>query len=335
LTPLAHNPEWEDHMVGVHVRAALVAAVVAAMPLAAEAQDYPSRPVEISVGQPAGGIIDVVTRIVADDLQTRLGQPFLVVNRTGGGGTIAAQYVVQAAPDGYNLLALGSSMSFNAALGGQSYAYPEDFTTIAQFGIMPSVVAVPASVPATTVAEFVEWTKANPGTVNYGSAGVGSGAHIFTASFKDLTGADIAHVPYTGAPAVANAMLAGEVSLFIGPVPVLAPFIERGELKALAVTTRERIAKLPDVPTMIEAGFPDYVGEQYIGLFGPKDMPDAIVQELNGAINAHLADPAIVARLDGLSVIAEPMAADAYHQAMVEDVRYWTEVVDRTGARNE
>lgn len=299
------------------------------------AQDYPAQPVEITVGQPAGGIIDVVTRIIADDLQAQLGQPFLVVNRTGGGGTIAAQYVVQAAPDGYNLLALGSSMSFNAALGERSYAYPEDFTTIAQFGLMPSVVAVPASVPADTVEAFVAWTKENPGTINYGSAGVGSGAHIFTALFKDLTGADIAHVPYTGAPAVANAMLAGEVSLFIGPVPVLGPFIERGELKALAVTTKERLARLPDTPTMIEAGYPTYSGEQYIGLFGPKDMPAEIVEKLNGAVNAHLAKPEVVARLEDLSVIAAPMEAAAYHDAMVEDVRFWTEVVDRTGARNE
>lgn len=298
----------------------------------AAAQDaYPERAVEITVAQPAGGIIDIVARMVADHLAQDLGQPFIIANRTGGGGIIGAQYVLQSAPDGYNLLVLGSSLSFNQALGGAPYEYPEQFTTIAQFGVMPSLFAVPADFPAETVEDFVAFALANPGQVNFGSAGSGSGGHIFTSAFAEISGTDMVHVPFTGAPAVANAMLTGDIDLFLGPVPVLAPFIERGEIKALAVASPERLPQLPDVPTMDEAGYQGFVGAQYVGLWGPEGLPEEIVGALNASINSYLDEPEVAQRLSDMGFLPVTQSPDEFLASIEADVQIWSEFVERLG----
>ncbi len=294
---------------------------------AAAENDYPTDVVELSVGQPAGGSLDVLARIVAEGLQKHFNQTFIVVNRPGGGGNVAGEYMTHQEPDGYNLLVLGSSMSFRQALGTTPFEFPNDFTTIARFGMMASTVAVPADLPVNSIEEFVAWTKEQPDGANYSSAGVGSGAHIFTMDFADKTDANLVHIPYTGGPAAVNALINNEVSLFLGPYTLVKGFVDAGEVKILATATPQRLPQLPDVPTMTEAGFDGFEAEQYIGLWGPKGMSEDIVNQLNAAVNDHLNTPEIQAQFKEISIRTKTESPEEFSQFLTSDVERWTKVV--------
>lgn len=318
------------------VWAAIGAVLVAGLSGAALAQGaFPSRTVEIVVPQPPGGANDVPARILAEKLQKRYGQTVAVVNRPGAGGNVGAQYVVNSKPDGHTLLFLGSSLVFNAALGGAPFKFPDDMTTIAKIAGFPSVVAINAQIPAKTVDEFVKWTRQAGNKVNYGSAGVGSGGHIFGAAFKHQTGATMAHIPFTGGPAAVNALLAGDISVFIAPMQLVKPFIDAGQLRGLAVTSEKRLPGLESIPTMAEAGYPKYVATQIFGIWSSRGVPPDIVAKLNKDISEIVQEGDVKEKLAQIGMYSQTESAAAFRKELEDSIAYWTKTIAESGAKNE
>lgn len=310
-------------------------AVLAAGASALAQQAYPSKTIEMIVAQPPGGSNDIPARLVADKLQQRYGQTVAVVNRPGASGNVGAQYVVQAKPDGYTILFLGSSLVFNAAMKTAPFNFPADMTTIAKVADAPSILAINANTPAKTVAEFVKWTKDNKGTASYGSAGIGSGGHIFGAAFKYKTGADMIHVTFTGGPPAVNALLAGDIAMFIAPVPLVKPFIEGGQLRAIGVTSGQRLKDFPDAPTMAEAGIKDFEANQVFGFWGPKAMPADIVQKLNKDISEIVMEPDVRDKLAAVGFISSTESAAAFDKELQDSITYWGKLIVESGAKSE
>ena len=314
---------------------ALIAAAVISAGTANAQEKYPSKTIEMIVAQPPGGSNDIPARLVADKLQQRYGQTVAVVNRPGASGNVGAQYVVQAKPDGYTILFLGSSLVFNAAMKTAPFSFPGDMTTIAKVADAPSIVAINSKAPVKTVADFVKWTKDKPGTASYGSAGIGSGGHIFGAAFKYKTGADMIHVTFTGGPPAVNALLAGDISMFIAPVPLVKPFIDSGELRAVGVTSATRLKDFPDAPTMAEAGVKDFEANQVFGFWGPKGMPDSIVQKLNKDISEIVMEPDVRDKLAAVGFISSVRPAVTFNKELQDSIAYWDKLIQESGAKSE
>jgi len=296
---------------------------------------YPDRTIELVVPQPAGGVNDLPARLLADKLQKRYGQPVIVVNKPGAGGNIGAQAVARAKPDGYSLLLNGSGMVFNAALGTTPFKFPQDVSVIAKIADFPSVVTIRADIPVTTVEEFAKWTQQNPGKANFGSAGVGSGGHVFGSAFMKETGATMTHIPFVGGPAAVNGMLSGDIAMFIAPMGLVKAYIDSGKLRALAVTSDRRLPALSSVPTMAEAGYPKFVAGQWFGVFGPAGMPVAIVEKLNRDIGEILADSNINQELARAGIIIATEDPSSFRKKIEEEVVYWTKRVKETGVRKD
>jgi tripartite-type tricarboxylate transporter receptor subunit TctC len=261
------------------------------MPMS-HAQDYPSKPVEIEVGYAAGGSGDVITRMVAIELTKALGQPFIVVNRPGASGSIAASYVAKAAPNGYTLL---SGSSTELAVHYSAFAKPrynsmQDFVPIIQYSLQPNVLMVKAdpTIPVKNVKELIAYAKANPGKVTYGSAGNGSTQHLTAEQFMMLTGVKMLHVPYNGGANVVTDLIGGQIDMNFSPLPEVIEHIKSGRLQALAVTGAERSPLLPNVPTMDEAGVKGYEFTGWHELVAPKGTPKEIVDKLNAVIEKAL-----------------------------------------------
>ncbi len=256
----------------------------------AQAQDYPSRPVKIIVPTPPGGPVDVMARITANYLQTALGQAFVIENRGGAGNTIGSKDAAEATPDGYTLLYSSASGLVIAPLLHPDAGYnPQtDYAPIALVAATSNVLVVNPAVPAKTVAELVAYAKANPGKVNFSSGGIGVLPHLIGEMFKAQAGVDIVHVPYKGGGPSINDLIAGNVQMTFESTTVLLPLIKAGKLRALAVTTKKRIPQLPDVPTMVESGYPNFVTTAWTGLLAPAHTPAPIVAKLNATINEGL-----------------------------------------------
>jgi tripartite-type tricarboxylate transporter receptor subunit TctC len=312
---------------------ALLAALVIAIPSTVAQPNYPSRVVQIVVPQPTGGANDLPARLIAAKLQEKYGQPVIVQNKPGAGGNIGSQAVATSKPDGYTLLLNGSGMVFNAALANSPFKLPEGMSVIAKIADFPSVVAISANVPAKTVDEFVKWAGKNQAT--FGSAGVGSGGHIFGSSFMKETGVTMTHVPYIGGPAAVNGMLAGDIALFIAPVALVKPFIQAGKLRALAVTSQNRIPDFASVPTMAEAGYPRFVANQWFGVFGPAGMPDSIVNKLSQDIGEVVASPEVKQQLAGAGIFVDVVASQAFSKQIEQEIAYWSRVVVEAGIRKD
>src|ERR1700730_7956286 len=265
-----------------------LAAVLAAG--AAQAQDYPSRPVKIIVPTPPGGPVDVIARITANYLQTALGKGFVVENRAGAGNTIGSKDAAEAEPDGYTLLYSAASGLIIAPLLHPDAGYDplKSFDPVALVGASSLVLVVNPAVPAATVPELVAYAKANPGKVNFSSGGIGVLPHLIGELFKARAGIDIVHVPYKGGGPSVTDLIAGNVQMTFEGASVLLPLIQAGKLRALAVTAPKRIAQLPDVPTMIESGYPNFVTTAWTGLLAPAHTPPAIIAKLNATINDGL-----------------------------------------------
>jgi tripartite-type tricarboxylate transporter receptor subunit TctC len=293
------------------LRLILVASVALFGP-GARADDYPDKPVKMVVPFPAGGSIDIVARLVGQELAKTLGQGVVVDNRSGAGGSIGTDAVAKAAPDGYTLLmGSASSLAANRALYRKLAYDPEkDFSAISLVALQPNVLLVHPSLPAKTVAELIAYAKANPGELNYGSAGAGTSQHLAAELFRSRTGVDIVHVPYRGgAPALID-LMAGQVQLMFETIPTAIQPVQAGQLRALAVTTVKRSSMLPDLPTMAEAGVAGYVARGWIGLVAPAGTPAAIVEKLGRATQAIVRTPEITRRLTelGLEVAASSPA---------------------------
>ena len=300
---------------------------------AARAQAYPSRPVKIIVPTPPGGPVDVVARITGNCLQGALDQPFVIENRAGAGNTIGSKDAAAAAPDGYTLLYSSASGLIIAPLLHPDAGYDAltSYDPIALVAAGSNILVVNPSVPAKTVSELVAYAKANPGKVNFSSGGIGVVPHLIGEMFKAQAGIDIVHVPYKGGgPSIAD-LVAGNVQMTFEATTVLLPLIESGRLRALAVTTPKRIPQLPDVPTMIESGYPTFVTVGWTGLLAPAHTPQAIVAKLNAAINAGLQTPQMLNALSALS--AAPMGgtpADFTDQIKF-DIAKWSPIIKSLG----
>ena len=299
----------------------------------ASAQDYPSRPVKVIVPTPPGGPVDVVGRITANYLQTALGQPLVVENRSGAGNTIGSKDAAEATPDGYTLLFSAASGLIIAPLLHPDAGYDplKSFEPIALVGASSSILVVNPSVPAHSVAELVAYAKANPGKVNFSSGGIGVLPHLTGELFKSRAGIDIVHVPYKGGGPSITDLMAGNVQMTFEATSVLLPLIQAGKLRPLAVTTQKRIPQLPDVPTMIESGFPDFVTVAWTGLLAPAHTPQAIVGKLNAAINAGLKTPELQGALAKISV--DPLGGTPadFTATMKTELARWTPLVKSLG----
>jgi tripartite-type tricarboxylate transporter receptor subunit TctC len=282
----------------LHLAASAVA--LPALSPIARAQTYPTRPVRLTVGFPAGGVADILARLMGQWLSERLGQPFVIENRPGAGGNIATEVVVRAPADGYTLLLVDPPNAINATLyDNLSFNFIRDIAPIAGIARSANVMDVNALFPAKTVPEFIAYAKANPGKINMASGGNGTTTHVAGELFKMMAGVDMVHVPYRGgAPAITD-LLGGQVQVYFGAVSESIQHIRAGKLRALAVTTVTRSDTLPDVPTVGDF-VPGYEAATWYGLGAPKNTPSEIVDELNKEVNAGLADPKVRARLADL-----------------------------------
>jgi len=315
----------------------LAGAIVAApaMPLAAAALDYPTKPSRIVAGFAAGGGVDITARLIGQWLADHLGQPFVVENRTGAGGNIGTEAVVNAAPDGYTLLLATVPNAVNASLYDKlSFDFVRDIAPVAGVIRVPMVVLVNPSVPAQTLAEFIAYAKANPGKVNMASAGIGSAPHMAGELFKVMTGVNIVHVPYRGQGPAMTDLIGGQVQVLFAAAPGTADHIKTGKLRALAVTTSKRMAEWPDIPAVGEI-VPGYEASQWYGFAAPKNTPTEIVDRLNKAINAAIADPGLKAKLAAIGGEPMPGTPADFGRLIVEETDKWGKVVRAAGLKPE
>ena len=309
------------------------AAVLSAVSRVARAQGYPSRPVRIIVGFAPGQAIDIVTRIIGQWLSERLGQQFIVENRPGAGGNIGTEAVVRAPPDGYMLLAIGSNNMINATLYEKlNFNFIRDIAPVASVARVPQVMEVNPSFPAKTVPEFIAYAKAHPGQISFASAGNGSVAHVTGELFKMMTGVNMLHVPYRGAPPALTDLIAGQVHVMFDNMPSSIEHIRAGRLRPLAVTATMRWQGLPDVPTLGDF-VPGFETSAWAGIGAPKSTPAEIIDTLNREINAALADPTIKARFAELGGEVLGLSPSEYGKRIAEETEKWAKVIKFSGAK--
>ena len=303
---------------------ALGAAATSAVTRVVRADTYPSRPVRVIVGLPAGNSPDIVARLVCQWLSERLGQAFVVENRPGAATGIATEYVVRSAADGYTLLLALAGNTVNGWVYKLHYDFINDIAPVASIGGIPLAMVVNPSLPAKTIPEFIAYAKANPGKINMASSGNGSLPHIFGALFGMMAGLELVHVPYK--ESVFPDLLGGQVQIAFEPVPAVLGYIQSAKLRALGVTTPRSVNVLPGVPPIGEF-LPGYEGSGWLAIGAPKDTPADIVETLNQAINAGLADEKFKARLNDLGVIVNPMSPAEFAKYIVAETAKWGKVV--------
>jgi tripartite-type tricarboxylate transporter receptor subunit TctC len=302
----------------------------------AAAQGYPTRPIKMIVPFVAGGPPDVIARIVGDAMSSRIGQTVVIENRPGAGATIGTRAVAGAEADGYTLL-FASTTSLSIApplLKNVGYDPIKSFTPVASVSIGPMVVVVHPSVPAKSVKEFVAHAKANPGKLNYG-AGVASPPHIAWGLFTTVTGTDILFVPYRGmAPAMTD-LVSGQIQIMIDGTGPLLPYIQEGKIRALAVTGKTRSPDFPNLPTMVESGYPDYVLSFWTGIVAPAGTPAPVVARLNAAINDGLKSPALQQHLARLNLEANITSPQEFTTFLTTEAARWSGIIKATGIKAE
>jgi tripartite-type tricarboxylate transporter receptor subunit TctC len=314
--------------------AALAAACALLVAGAAPAEEYPTRAVRVIVPFSPGGAVDGPMRLIAQELSKRLGQPVVVENKPGAGATIGTDAVAKAAPDGYTLLLASQTNAISATLYAKLPFEPiEDFTPVSLIGREPGVVVVNPAVPAKTLAEFIAYVKVRPGEVNYASSGNGSGQHLFAALLASKTGMKMNHIPYRGSGQATTDLLSGVVAMSIPGTAGMVGHIKAGKLRALAVTGARRSPLLPDVPTVIESGVPDYEAYVWMGLLAPKGTPPAVVERLNREVVAVLGEDDVRRYMAsaGIEIVGStPAAFGAFFRAEKDQ---WAKVIRETGAR--
>ncbi|SRR6266852_4236883 len=315
-----------------------LAASIMVVPLVsrtAGAQAYPSRPVRIIVGAAPGGAFDILARLMGQWLTERLGQPFIVENRPGAGSNIAAEAVVNAPADGYTLLLVSSANAVNATLYDKlNFNFLQDIAPVAGIARQPQIMLVNPSFPARTVPEFIAYARANPGTINMASAGIGTGPHVAGELFKMMTGVNMIHVPYRGGAPALTDLLGGQMQvIFIGPVETIG-HIRAGRLRALAVSTVTRSEALPHLPTVSDF-VPGYETSTWFGVGAPRNTSAGIVDKLNMEINAALVDPKFKARLADLGAAVLSGSSADFGKLIAEETEKWAKVVKFAGIKAE
>jgi tripartite-type tricarboxylate transporter receptor subunit TctC len=315
----------------------LLGGAAMALPAAAVAQTFPTRPIRLIVPYPAGGGTDIVARVLGQKLHESLGQPVLIDNRGGAGGTIGTAAAAKAPPDGYTLVLVPTSHVINPSIYAKlPYDTEKEFAPITMAASVPILMAVHPGVPADSMRGFVEAAKANPQAIaNYGSAGAGTVFHLTAESFKQLTGLPLQHVPYRGGAPTVTALLAGEIPLAFETMLALGPHVRAGSLRALAITSPRRSATMPEVPTTAEAGFPQLVADNSYALFAPAGTPPAILERLHEATVAVLALPDVRDRLreQGAEVVGNKPAELAAYVAA--EIPKWAALARQAGLKPE
>ncbi len=299
------------------------------------AEPYPTRPIKIIVPTPAGGPVDVIARLVGNYLSSTLGQAVVIDNRPGAGNTIGSKEAAQAEPDGYTLLYSSASGLVLAPMLQKNAGYDPltSYDPIALVAQSSNILVVHPSVPVNSVRELVAYAKANPGKVNFSSGGIGVLPHLIGEWFKSKAGIDIVHVPYRGGGPSINDLVGGQVQMTFEGTSVLLPLIRSGKVRALATTSAKRIAELPDLPTMVESGFPGFVSTSWTGLLAPAHTPREVIERLNAQINAGVKSPEFTSALARLS--NEPLGGtpQAFTDVIKGDIAKWTPIVTALGLK--
>ena len=304
----------------------------------AQSQAYPNRPIKVVVPFPAGGPTDGTARIISDRLGAVLGQTIVVENRGGGaGGSIGAKFVATSDPDGYTLLLTpGGALTTGPAVHSNiGYDPAKAFVSVAQLIDTPQVVVVHESVPVKTMAELVAYAKANPGKITWGSQGFGTAPHLLAELFKLDAGVNILHVPYRGTAPMLSAIVAGEVQMVADPMPTVLPHIQSGKLRPLAVTSGTRHPKLPDVPTVVEAGFPKLQATFWLGVVAPAGTPPDVINKLNAAFRESLVPAETRARLDALGADIKIGTPAEFEKLLADELAKWSAVAKAANIKVE
>ena len=315
------------------LHALFAAALVATSTLVSAA--FPDKPVKVIIGFPAGGPLDQHARLITDKLQAVLGQPVLIDYKSGAGGTVGAQEVMKAPADGYTLMLANTGvMVINPAIYSKlPYATLRDFTPIARTAMQPLALLVNPKVPANTLKEFVDYARARPGQVNYGSAGNGGISHLAPEMFKTATGLFMVHIPYRGSAPAFTDLMGGQVQFMAESIPQAAAYHKQGKVRALAVTSRERNPALPDVPTVMETGIKNFEVVGFYGFLAPAATPKDVVAKLSDAFKQVLAMPDVRNRM--ITQGADPafLGADDFAKYLAAEMPRWANAVSKSGAK--
>ncbi len=296
----------------------------------AAAQDYPSRPIRMIVPYGTGGVTDITSRIVAPRMADILGQSIVIENRAGGASMLGTDAVAKSRPDGYTVLLTSTALAANHILFKKiPYDPVKDLVSVSLLATVPTVLVVHPGVQANSVKDLVDLVKAKPGSINYGSAGNGSGNHLTTEVFKHAAGIDVQHIPYKGGGAVMTDLVGGQVTFVFAVLPTAYPYITSGKLRALGVSSLQRSAALPDVPTVAESGYPGFSVAEWLGIFVPAGTPPAIVERLNNAATRALQHPEVQTRLKALGaeiIGGQPGNMDKYLRS---EIANWTRLAQQ------
>ncbi len=310
-------------------------AVALALPAIAQAQAWPKQPIKLVVTFPPGGSSDIVARVLAPLLSDKLGQAIVIDNKPGAGATIGAKFVADAPADGYTLM-LSNTAPISISpfmLDKQNYDPVKNFSHIYYIGAVPNVFAVHPSVPVKTMTEFTAWLKQQKDPVPFGSGGVGSIGHIVGEIFKNNTSTQLMHVPYRGSGPMHNDLLAGTIKVAVDSLPQNIPYMKSGQLRLLAVTSKDRMSNVPDLPTVSEAGYPQLVAENFLGLSAPAGVPKEVVDSIHTAMSEIIKRPAVVQKLEDLGIAHRAMSPAEFTSFVSSQVNAWAPAVKSSGAR--
>jgi tripartite-type tricarboxylate transporter receptor subunit TctC len=316
--------------------AASLSALAIAIPSGAQAQAYPQKPVKVVVAFTAGGTTDILARTVTQQLSEKLKQPFVIDNKPGAGGNLGTELVVRSAPDGYTLIVNSvGPIAVNPTLYGKLPYNPlTDLVPMVQIADVPNVLVIHPSVPANSMEELIAYAKANPGKLNYGSTGIGTSSHLSSFMLSKRVGFEAIHIPYKGADALKD-LLAGRIQFMFATIPSVMPHITAGKLKPIAVSSLKRSRSMPDVPTVVEKGFPQFEAGSWFGFFAPKGTPEAVISMVNKAVNEILQVPAIEQQM--IAQGADPAGGTPaqFGQFVQREHDKWRVIVRDSGAKAE
>ena len=313
---------------------ACVALAAATLCGTAVAQSYPTKPVTIVVPFSPGGATDIMSRLLAERLNKRLGQPVIVENKPGAGTMIASEYVAKAAPDGYTLLLAASSLGIAPSLYSKvNYDPIKDFTPVSQVASVVHVLVVHPSIPAKNVSELVTWLKANPTKANYGSVGAGTSTHLEAELFNSVAGVKMEHIPYKGSAPALTDMIGGQLQVMFDAYASSGPFIKDGKVRLLAVTTAQRSKSLPDTPTVAESGLPGYEAMPWLGLVAPAKTPASAVNKLYAELHEVLKEPEVQEKFRSLGLDIIGSKPEEFAAFLKKDIVKWAKVVKDSGAK--
>jgi tripartite-type tricarboxylate transporter receptor subunit TctC len=313
----------------------VIGATAAAWPITASAETYPTRPVHWLIGFTAGGPVDIVARIMGQWLSDHFGQPFVIDNRAGSGGNLAAAAMIESTPDGYTLLFVAPNNAISTSLYKKlPFDFLRDSVPVASIMQLTNLMVVPTTLPVTSVKEFIDYAKANPGKLSFASSGNGTSVHMSAELFKALTKVDMVHVPYRGSSVAFPDLISGKVHVMFDNLPSALEQVKAGRLRALGVTTPQRWPTVPDIPAVAET-VPGFESVGFYGIAAPKGTPPEVIDSLNKAVAKALADPKLVARLAEVGGLPKPMTPAEFGKLVADETAKWRKVVDFAGVSVE